>query len=137
MATTVFCSMKCKWVKDMQCQRMAISIDDSTCQDYSEFPAEDPEYQDEYWVAIRNRDTGKIYREKRYGKRCELYGMTLYTRDDIRYGIDEADFTEARTGYLIKGDLLCREDVREEALHKMGEIADVMSYPEMEAKRDD
>ena len=138
----LFCDLpRCVHCRSAQCQQVELCLEDGKCIDYEDV-TDGPDYSETYWIACEwlplDGAGGVKYRQKRRGKMIEFEGLTLYTQDDIRDGIDadEITFTEARTGYRIKGSSLL-DPVALNMIKKRYEVTpDVMSLPWMDGHMD-
>ncbi len=118
--TNVSCDLRsCKYNLAGACQSDIIHIaEDCVCYEFTSYDEDNPAYKHQYWKACfwkpreKNRKNQEVtkYRMPAYGLRYEFGGLVFYTGDDIRQGIEFADFTEERSGMRLKGhDLLDEE----------------------------
>lgn len=141
--TKVFCKAACTYSIDGICANNEILMDIEGCESWKEYPQpDDPEYQSEFWMAMRfNKRSEKTVdgekftygpvevRTKCKGKKVEFGGLTFYTRDDVRYGLENADFTEEKTGMKIPGYVMNLKDI-ETVKQRVNEKPSVMELPE-------
>ena len=131
--TEVYCSStECKYNKQTKCEAESIRLDDMECMEYADYTETAPEYQEIYYTANeREAVGGKVkFRVEKKGLKYEWCGFTVYTSNDIRYGIEDAYFTEAKTGVLFPMDELQRGEIDADTIReKLKEYPDVMSLP--------
>lgn len=100
---------------------------------------ETPEYRQEFWMAVRDPQSGKICRKRSTGKRIGINGIDLFTRERIPpaealQNLMDGDTpyikcTEARTGYAVRmNDVFMRPELIQKVIDG---LPDVMHYPEM------
>ena len=96
----IICGLtECSHNEDRRCNCKTVEIDENGCNEYDDITA-GPGYREIYYAAIATEIDGEKIKcrfEKR-GRRLVWDGLTLYTGQDIRQGIEEASFTEERTG---------------------------------------
>ena len=95
---------------------------------------EGPEYQEEYWIVCETH--GEKYRVRRFGKRIDVKGLTLYTEDRL----PDEDFwedprcdihcTEKETGLWLSLHHVFIPKAYECILKHKREFPNVMDLPE-------
>lgn len=95
---------------------------------------EQPDYQEEYWIACEHE--GEKYRTKTNGKRIEVNGLTLFTRDrlppqDLWSDPRASIFcTEKETGMGVSLHRAFDSKAYERILQYKREMPNVMDLPE-------
>ena len=103
-----------------QCENIDINLDVKYCGSHEDY-SESSDYQEEFWIAYKDTPYSEAVREKRKGKKNELFGLTFYTENDDRCH-EECLLTEARTG-IACGSL---KDIE---IHIATIKAKMLSYP--------
>ena len=97
---------------------------------------EEPDYQDEYWMACATH--GEKYRTRHYGKRIEVRGLTLYTADRLppqdvwEHPMADIHCTEKETGLGLSLHHVFKPETYECILKYKREFPNVMTLPEKE-----
>lgn len=89
----------CDLKNNFKCKAYIITIGeewDEGCSGYEDY-RDQPDYQNEYWIAVKTK-SGEAAKAKVYhGKRIEYKGRVFYTSDRLDYKC--CLFTDAETGY--------------------------------------
>ena len=130
-------SVECEHCRDGECQLHCISITDGKCDDYADFMQNNPLYQSTYFKRLRISIDGKTFecRVRAKGMRYAFKGYVFYTNDDIRFSIDNASFTEERTGLLIGADAMQSSMFEHIMLNAIGKTTPVTELPWMDYDR--
>lgn len=125
---------ECEHCRDGECQLHSISITDGECDDYTDYMRNNPLYSSTYFKRIRMSQNGRLFecRVHAKGRRYEYKEFVFYTGDDIRFSIDNASFTEERTGILISGDVMQSDKFEHIILNAIAKTSPVMELPWME-----
>lgn len=130
---------ECEHKRGKYCSLHYVTMVDGRCSNYKDYCKSDPLYQHEYFKRCRANQDGKTieYRVQARGMRYEWKEFVLYTGDDIRDGIDSADFTEEITGMLVLGrDMQSREGLEELIRKHIKTQKPVLEYPWMDYDRE-
>ena len=132
----VYCGdHSCKYNKDDMCDLDILRIDeDGQCSEYryDDYCNTAPEYQEKYYTSNSRYINGErvFYRAERKGKKYETDGIVAYTSSDTRHGIENAIFTEKRTGIIIPyAEMLHDEALKKKVIDGLPSYPDVMTLP--------
>lgn len=132
-------SSECVNCRRNTCQLGTLTLFSGECQEYEDV-TKGPDYQEEYFIACRFRPEVDAeafrYREKKKGKRVELRGVTFYTQEDIREGIGGARFTEAHTGFRVKGEDILDDERFKKVMKAVRTDLPVLMLPWMDSHGD-
>lgn len=109
------------------CTSNSIEIEEGYCLTETDYTEAAPEYQNEYWIRVQKES--ESYRLKKKGYKYIYRDLVLYTRDDIRHGLEEVTFDEGKTGMHLS-TLKVIEEKYEEIQQKIMSEPDVMTFPE-------
>lgn len=132
-------TVSCKFCTDYSCTKEdGISIVDLECGDYMDYIMCSPEYRNVFYIRCKNKETGDIFKVKKFGKKFEFFNMTFYTPYDDRNGLELIKLTEARTGIAVKGgdllqgDPVCIEKIKQGIEKCLSEETPLVCLPERE-----
>lgn len=120
----------CIYCENLMCKKEEIYICDGECGDLLAY-YDAPEYQKEYWIAVKGKDD-MDYRRLKRGKSILINGAEFFTEDDTRYDCDDIRVTDAKSGRITTKRWV--KDHWGEYLAKLNEIPIVMSLPVEESK---
>ncbi|CDX01266.1 Hypothetical protein DPCES_1379 [Desulfitobacterium hafniense] len=100
------------------------------CADYKNvFHA--PEYQERYFIRVKDTKTRREEKARRNGKRLELFGMVFYTENDTRYDKDWW-LTEEKTGLGVSKKYVLENP--DKVRKVIEEVTPVSELPDEEVK---
>lgn len=136
--TEVKCDLTyCKYNEKGICNAAEIDLEGGECDDFLNFRWNNQEYNHPYWKAchhIHDDQTITQYRTQAHGKKYEALGFVFFTGDDIRFGIEDAWFTEEISGRGINGKTLMPNDenTRRQIQEQVDKCGSVMDLPWMD-----
>ena len=130
-----YCTDCISWRKSCNCTDTAhIVISENGCENWLSY-REHKDYQNVYWIACNDKETGKKVRKALKGKRIEIDGFIFYTGDNTEEGYCECQFTEEKTGMAVPGGLAFTPDgqlldkAKERIREEMAKAQPVMELP--------
>lgn len=119
------------------CQLKYATVDEIESGECYEPVNEQEDYQSEYWIHCKDKNSGVEYKEKKKGKRIEVDGVTLYTNEKLppedEWKNPQWDIrcTEEKSGMLVKLHSLYIPDHRK----KIDEyISNVVPFSELKER---
>ena len=120
----------CEYCKDTICQAKEINYEFGECQDFVDHTDVSPEYRDVFFKRYKSKKDDHECKKESRGKKYKFLGMTFYTDQDDRNGIDELSFTESVSGYRVQGKCLKEEANRGKIEELVRNVIPVTDLPE-------
>ena len=124
----IWCQQEdCKNLHCDRCTAKMIEIDDDgTCSTFEDY-RETPEYQEEFFKAVRTHD-GEPGRVKCKGKRITVNGVDFYTQSSPNCSLEHITVTHAFSGFFC-GNLKELQEQWSEFMKTNAPTTDVHSFP--------
>ena len=117
---------------DFECKATTVIIGgewDEGCSGYTDY-RDQPDYQNEYWIAIKTKSKESAKAKKYRGKRIEYKGRVFYTSDRLEYA-PCCLITDAETGVNC-GPYALLEDRFDQICERAAKYPKVETLPEAE-----